>query len=168
MTGRTHVLTGILAGLIYIKTTNAPPVEVLSGAINACKLPDIDQKVHIFKHREFTHSFIIPFALYFNIQYFHEHNFKHILSGFLVGWLAHIFIDMFNGSGVALFYPFTPKRFHILDIRYGEKGEKYLYYFLLLMCAIVIIGINKVLDAISTFNFQPIIHQLEVFIQSIK
>jgi membrane-bound metal-dependent hydrolase YbcI (DUF457 family) len=167
MTGRTHVVTGILAGFIYIKTQNAPPIEVLSGAINACKLPDIDQKIHIFKHREFTHSFIIPCFLYYLFQYYENAHFRYIISGFLVGWVAHMFMDMFNGSGIALLYPITKHRFHLLDIKYDDKFEKILYYLLIVACFVVLIGVEKVLNALLTFNWHPLLNELEKLINNI-
>lgn len=168
MSPRTHLVAGVLAGIIYIKYTNSPPIEIMSGTINACKLPDIDQKIHIFKHREFTHSFVIPIGLLYSINYFHQKNFHYVLTGFLIGWLAHMIMDMLNGSGVALFFPISKTRMHIMDIRYNESGERWVFNLLIVLCIVVIIGVGNVKEFILTLDWKVLDLEFEKFIEYLK
>ena len=134
MLGKTHVVTGLAAGLVFahgahlIDTT---PLVAYAVAAGAALLPDLDQPASLatrtmatkpahlllrnFSHRGFTHS--IPATVLFalaclGLKQLGKLNGIPILDAYIimavVGYASHIVADMFNKNGVWLFYPFSP------------------------------------------------------------
>lgn len=132
--------------------------------------PDIDcpqsyigKKFHIlskiinnkFHHRGFTHSalfiyFLIFLSLLINILFklFYPYIFVFldvyifiIFYGFILGCISHILLDMFNSSGVCLFYPSCKKyRLPLAPvIKVGSNAELSLNSFLSLLTNILIV-----------------------------
>lgn len=153
-------------------------IVALSGAIGGI-LPDIDHKdTHIHKmtrpasglltlyskHRGITHypitivllsalAFSIPSLIHF--QPFLLRIYELVCLGVLFGLVSHIFLDMLNSAGIALFEPFSHMRFRIplkpcfKTTRRGRvklgmgflKGDKIGDQFIvILLCAGLLIG----------------------------
>ncbi|MGL6107279.1 metal-dependent hydrolase [Romboutsia sp.] len=111
-----------------------------------CLFPDIDlknsyiSKAHPllyklfgskFRHRSFTHSLLFLYLLsyLFDILVKATDNnitFICISSGFLVGYLSHLCLDLITKEGIELFYPVTIN-FSILPIKTSSKSEKIIY-----------------------------------------
>lgn len=77
----------------------------------------------ISPHRSFTHSFI-GIVLYGVAMYLFC---KPIVLPFLVGYVSHIFLDLFNKKGMTLFFPF--KHRFCLNMRDSkDKASEILYW----------------------------------------
>jgi inner membrane protein len=77
-------------------------VGVVSCVI-VCNLPDIDQKLPLFKHRGFTHSLIAWFIITF---IFYTTNITDLTYGVGVGYASHLIADMSTPMGIELLWPF--------------------------------------------------------------
>lgn len=76
-------------------------------------------------HRGITHTLLVPaivgILMYLvNTIFFPYKNIllllESLLFGFEVGWLAHIFADLFNGKGCPLLWPIMRGKVHIMDL----------------------------------------------------
>lgn len=76
-------------------------------------------------HRGITHTLLVPtivlaFMLYVQTQLTVLPAISSLLLSLLFGWevgyLAHIFADLFNGKGVPLFWPIIKGKVHIADL----------------------------------------------------
>lgn len=83
-------------------------------------------------HRGITHTLLFPVLIYALMWYvdssFHRaRSFSSMmvsfLFGFLVGWVLHIFADLFNGKGVPLFWPLIRSKVHIADFPSEGIGQ---------------------------------------------
>lgn len=74
-----------------------------------------------FGHRTFFHSPLIVVLLYFALNYFFPQYSIYTIA-FLAGYCSHLFLDMFNKTGIPLLYP-RKKRYHIASIKTGSRGE---------------------------------------------
>ncbi|MGX9134418.1 metal-dependent hydrolase [Rummeliibacillus sp. JY-2-4R] len=121
MTGKTHILGGIAAGLAYAHFEHVPDSDaiILVGAsVVGALLPDIchsgsiiGRKFHIlskiintlFGHRTFTHSllFLLLMAMIMNTYVSNVS----ITSGILIGMVSHYLLDMSTKNGIKLFFP---------------------------------------------------------------
>jgi inner membrane protein len=120
MLGKTHALTGLLVGLALLSFIPTQPINILVGillfTILGSLFPDIDSptsyvgrnaKIVSFfaKHRGIFHS-IFPLIIinlgfaYFKLWFF--------LIGFSLGYLSHLFLDMFTKKGLEI-YPFKKR-----------------------------------------------------------
>ena len=84
-----------------------------------------------FKHRGFTHSLLFIYFLYYILKLLAIYSDNNIVffclsSGFLVGYVSHLFLDMITKEGIQVFYPITIN-FSILPIKTSSKGEKFIY-----------------------------------------
>ncbi len=80
------------------------------------------------RHRGFTHSLVfLSFLIYFTnvILIYSDFNiaFLCLFSGFIIGILSHIFLDLLTKEGVELFYPLQTN-FSILPIKTSSRTEK--------------------------------------------
>lgn len=76
-------------------------------------------------HRGITHTLLVPvilFALLFSVSKYLE-PFPYVtmllaspLFGFEVGWVMHIFADLFNGKGCPLLWPISRSKISIMDL----------------------------------------------------
>jgi membrane-bound metal-dependent hydrolase YbcI (DUF457 family) len=64
----------------------------------------------MFTHRKQTHSLPVTILLFGLASYFFFNHMNYVLV-FFFGALTHIFLDMFNLSGVYLLWPFSKRRF---------------------------------------------------------
>lgn len=81
-----------------------------------------------FRHRGITHSLIFVYLLcsLFSIIVHHSENnivFICLFSGFIVGYLSHLCLDLLTKEGIELFYPISIN-FSILPIKTSSKSEK--------------------------------------------
>lgn len=81
-----------------------------------------------FRHRGITHSLIFVYLLcnLFNaIVKCSENNIVFIcsFSGFIVGYVSHLCLDLLTKEGIELFYPISIN-FSILPIKTSSKSEK--------------------------------------------
>ena len=76
-------------------------------------------------HRGITHTLLFPAILscmcYFINSYMKSYQaintfLLSIVGGFLLGWVMHIFADLFNGKGCPLFWPLMKSKVHIVDL----------------------------------------------------
>ena len=76
-------------------------------------------------HRGITHTLLFPVLLgllmYFTQSYLVQYQYVatltlSLLFGFEVGWVMHIFADLFNGKGCPIFWPIMRGKVHILDL----------------------------------------------------
>lgn len=122
MRGYTHIT---FAAAMTPLLPNSHPASIL-GVLVGSLAPDIDiqgspaSKVLYIdvEHRSFFHS--ITAALIISLPLFFIS--KDFALGFFAGYLSHLFLDMFNPSGVPLFFP-GQKRQRIMKIRVGSIGE---------------------------------------------
>lgn len=80
------------------------------------------------RHRGFTHSLVfLSFLIYFTnvILIYSDFNiaFLCLFSGFIIGILSHVFLDLLTKEGVELFYPLQTN-FSILPIKTSSRTEK--------------------------------------------
>lgn len=87
-----------------------------------------------FKHRGFTHSLLslLSLSYFFNFLLLYTNNnivFTYLSSGFFVGYLSHLFLDLLTKEGIEIFYPISIN-FSILPIKTNSKLEKSINKFL--------------------------------------
>lgn len=104
----THAITAVSAASAF----SADYQHVLIAGIFSV-LPDLDTPKsfvgrrlpitsRLLSHRGFTHSLICLFMLYISIVYFCNEEIALYAS---FGWGSHIVLDIFNPTGVQLFWP---------------------------------------------------------------
>lgn len=120
---------------------NVIPYIALLTASAGSYAPDIDmQTTHSGKkhktaskvinkigggHRGITHTLLFPVILYvlmiFSQNYLQAYSglaslVISLLFGFELGWIMHIFADLFNGKGCPIFWPIMQGKVHIMDL----------------------------------------------------
>lgn len=139
MQGRTHLLTGIFLGLLFLPLGNSLLVQVLifSSAVVGSLIADLDistsllgRKVkligYLFSHRGFFHSLF--FLLLLSIMLAEISVFIVGLT-FLIGGLSHLLLDILTKEGLYL-WP-TKKKIKGY-VKVGSVLEQFLQLFLLL------------------------------------
>ncbi len=142
MTAPTH---GVFAGMLLFAF--GLPNEAIPFLVFGSLLPDIDHDRSIigriffpisyplnrkFGHRNITHSLLIWFPLLIlGIKY-------KIAFWIAIGGLSHLFLDMWNLTGIGLFKPLSDKIFVLANKKFrmkvGSRNELILMFFLALMC----------------------------------
>ena len=84
-----------------------------------------------FKHRGFTHSilFVSSIACLSEILLSYTNNnivFICLCSGFLIGYISHLALDLLTKEGIEIFYPISIN-FSLLHIKTNSKTEKLIY-----------------------------------------
>ncbi|MGM0549253.1 MAG: metal-dependent hydrolase [Bacillota bacterium] len=139
MNYKTHVLSGLLVGGIFLLKEADPQIYLLPASAVGALIPDIDEpqsyagrkiKVvskmikSVFGHRGITHSFlgmgIISLLIYFLLDHYNLS--LKILTMFNLGYLSHLLTDLITKAGVPLLYPYK-KKIRIPLIRTGGKLE---------------------------------------------
>lgn len=153
MKGNTHLLGGIVtAGTLALLSNIETPSfyqAILSVACIAGSLfPDIDlpnSKAgtktlglshlinRVFGHRTFFHSPMLVICILSLTQLFAP-QWTQIAMAFSAGICSHLFLDMFNKSGIPLFWPHK-KHFHLASLKLGGLGEDLIAVLLLLTVA---------------------------------
>jgi inner membrane protein len=148
MKGTTHIVAGAVTGSIIAKSLNLPiedTVLLASASAIGSLIPDIDKKNSTiakpfffisypirktFGHRTLTHS-LFPYLIAFLLINYLDIAYSIYWNGVILGALSHIFLDMLNPTGVALFYP-VKKKISFLKIRTGGIFE-YIFSVLLVL-----------------------------------
>lgn len=147
MTGKTHILGGIAAGLAYAHITNESPMILVGAGIIGALLPDIchsgskiGRKLPIlskiintvFGHRTFTHSllFLVLIALLMNAYFPYDV----VKSGLIIGMISHFMLDMATKNGIKLFFPLNLTVRFPVTTRTGSKVENIIFS-LLAVCS---------------------------------
>ena len=61
-----------------------------------------------------------------------------LIQSFLFGTISHLILDSMNPAGVPLFWPFSKKRFHFLNIKTDSFGEKLFLFTEQVSCCILL------------------------------
>ena len=137
MTGKTHIIGGLAAGLAISQLTNYDPVLLVGAGVVGGLIPDIchggskigrtfplvSRLVNIlFGHRSFTHSllFLIIVAVLLHTYLLNEA----VTVGVLIGMVSHYVLDMSTKNGIKLFFPVTIRIRFPLTTRTGGKVEE--------------------------------------------
>lgn len=76
-------------------------------------------------HRGVTHTLVVPIiliilvraiGLYLGDLHYLASLLGSLIFGFFVGWVSHIFADLFNGKGCPLLWPIMQGKVHIMDL----------------------------------------------------
>ena len=93
-------------------------------------------------HRSFTHS-IIALIIFSSVVKFGFNN--EVLFPFVIGYFSHIFLDIFNMSGISLLYPIRKRmRFNLCD-SHGFANNLIFYLSCIVNVFAVLILIAKIL-----------------------
>lgn len=146
MTGKTHIIGGIAAGLAYSHFLGTDPVITTGAGVVGALIPDIchsGSKVGrrmpllsriinlIFGHRSFTHSLLFLAAVAFLMDTFFPDD--TIKAGLIVGMISHYILDMGTKSGIQLFFPVSFKVRFPVTTRTGSKTENLIFSVLTLI-----------------------------------
>ncbi|MED1204563.1 metal-dependent hydrolase [Heyndrickxia acidicola] len=156
MQGKTHVLGGAAAGLLYlsVNSANDPLLFVSSCAVGAL-IPDIDhtgstlgRKIPLldnvisglFGHRTFTHSLLFLFLAFLLFKFTHWNiDFE---FGILIGMFSHMVLDALTKEGIQFLWPLKIRIRIPLGIRTGGPLEK--VFMLALVLYIAYCGYQKI------------------------
>lgn len=161
------VCTGVIASSFLLNEPYTSEKVLLTGvliggSILGSLIPDIDHrqskignkmKITSFiinklcKHRGITHTpllymilsviFLLPTILsdnFLNTFYFN------LVFGIFIGIISHLFLDSLTISGIPLLYPFTKKKFHLLN--YSTNRKEYLPKILILLFTAVFLYVR--------------------------
>ena len=150
MTGKVHAILGTTTAIgvaICVKDFTllngviSPWIGVL-GSTAGSYFPDIDisqskmgQKhkwisKHL-THRGITHTLLGPVILtVLMVVLGFLPVLPSLIFGFVIGWLAHIFADMFNLKGVPLLWPFVKTKIHVASIKTANKVHQIIFIIL--------------------------------------
>ena len=148
MTGKTHILGGVLAGELTVAAAGIAPASVLpllAGAAAGALVPDIDHRGSkisrssiagrvtsfavsgVTSHRGVIHTpvFILACGLLLGAVAFFARNHvgQSLLLGLLVGMLSRLILDTFNPAGIMWLWPISKKKLHLASIRTNSLGE---------------------------------------------
>lgn len=136
MTGNTHIIGGITAGLAFAQVSNYDPIVLVGFSVVGALIPDIchsgskigrtfriTSKIvnKLFGHRSFTHSLLFLFfmAIVMNTYISNES----ITAGVLIGMVSHYMLDMATKNGIKLLFPFNITVRFPITTRTGSKVE---------------------------------------------
>lgn len=168
---KTHLVGGLLLGTATVGVASglagggevaSPELIYMGGAVIGSLFPDIDHKgsyigrrmkitsgiiSSLFKHRGATHSPIIMGG-FVSLLYLLSRAFfpldiiPILLSGFFVGIISHILLDMITKGGVPLLYPLIDKKINLTNMKTGSSGENFVLF--LMVIALVCVGFVSV------------------------
>lgn len=141
MTGRTHLVGGIVLGIIVARLIQLPnDITTLLIWYGSCGLGgllcDIDHPNSLInkytleipyvltgrmKHRTFTHSILFS-VISLIITLLLTQNMV-ITIGLFVGIWSHLLLDMLNPTGVPYLYPFNSHKYSIMRVHTGTSQE---------------------------------------------
>ena len=156
MTGKTHLLTGVCAGVLTAASIASDNAIMFGLTITAtCMgsiIPDIDNEKSmvgsnikilsklinkISGHRGFTHAPLLLavffIAMYYVMKHYQFEYYMPVLYGYTIGYTSHLLLDMLTKNGIPLLYPFLKKRTHIFNIKSGGIAE------FLILCGLLVI-----------------------------
>jgi inner membrane protein len=136
MTGKTHIIGGIAAGLAFAQMTNYNPILLTGAGVIGAVLPDIchgGSKIGrtfpliskiinlLFGHRSFTHSLLFLFLISILLNSYVSN--ESVKAGLLAGIASHLILDMATKNGVKLLYPLNSRVRFPLTTRTGSGVE---------------------------------------------
>jgi inner membrane protein len=136
MTGKTHIIGGMAAGLAISQFTNYDPVLLVGAGVLGGLIPDIchggskigrtfplvSKLINIlFGHRSFTHSLLFLFIVATLLHSFVVN--EAVIVGILAGMISHYILDMSTKQGIKLFFPFSIRIRFPITTRTGGKVE---------------------------------------------
>ncbi len=140
MTGTTHIIGGVLTGLIYASAVPEANPMLLAGASAVGSLiPDIDICTSKLGRKILPASFLIQLfighrtlfhapLLYAGLWLLLSNSFPQfqtIITALTIGIASHLFLDCLNPAGIPILYPIH-KRFHLMRIHTRGLTEKVL------------------------------------------
>lgn len=159
----THISFGILLSEFILTSLGIEPnTRVLAASGLGALLPDIDTPKaslgrifplsavieHRYGHRQITHSWIFVVIMLALLSPFLMLKMWLIYTGFMIGVVSHIMIDMANPSGVPFFYPNSARFVFPEDkasrIEVGSKKE-----FVLLCVLVFFVAVSTPLSFIG-------------------
>jgi inner membrane protein len=146
---KTHLVFSILIGLLILSFIEVPNKYLFLGVVCfGAVFVDIDEvnsKIgrrtrplsdiinFLFNHRGFFHTIYPPLIVFGLLAYF---NYLIIGFAFLIGYLSHLFIDMFNIMGISMFKPLH--NMHVKGfVRTGGFLEYVLFFVFIVLIFIV-------------------------------
>lgn len=145
---RTHRLFSILISLVMLRFIDMAFPEAVTFtviAVLSSMIPDADISSSrlgrrfrmiswFFSHRGFFHS-LLALALFSFIAFIYV-KFIYALA-FMIGYLSHLFLDIINRQGMAIFFPFGFKVRGV--IRTNSLAEKILFYFFIFAVVLLLV-----------------------------
>ena len=144
-TGRTHTIVATTLGAMLVFRLDLHPLTIIPAIIGGI-FPDTDTKSSIigrwiplwliFKphRRNITHSFLG--AVLFSLPWLYISYTYSVL--FFFGYMIHLFLDMFNRTGIPFAYP-NKHMVSIASVKAGGTGELLLTIaFYIMMLAVLI------------------------------
>lgn len=143
-TGKTHVIGGLMAGVITANYLDIGTGYAIVAAVGSL-FPDIDTPASkigrnipifsfllnlIFGHRGLWHSILASVFFYVLLNNYFPY---YIAVLFCIGYLSHLILDMFTPEGVPLLFPVL-KRFSIPIVRTGGIVEYLFLFFMVTAC----------------------------------
>ncbi|SDC31026.1 inner membrane protein [Candidatus Frackibacter sp. WG11] len=155
-----------ISGLTFISLFGPTSLQFVLGAALGSLVPDLDQrniklsrKIPLLswilkflgiKHRGISHSILgIMITALFSLSLIRLKFINMVLVyGFLIGYLSHILMDLFNPGGVTLFWP-KNKRYSLGNIKVGKVAENLLFLVISSMLVLMIYWKDGTLNLIS-------------------
>ena len=168
MNGPVHTIIGLSTGILgaTVLYDNFPilqesvlgPTAYVIAITYGSILPDLDlpgRPLHFLGgHRGITHTLVGPALCFVLMNIAKDSQFGELsglfragMLGIVVGWLLHIFADMFQRKGVPLFWPLSKARIHIASI--PVRYDKYICFFYIVALALIAVSFG---DAVSTIQ----------------
>ena len=148
MTGKTHLVCGLLCGELIVIGQNITDINTMSFVVLATAVgaifPDIDQPqsmmsgssgvaksmsrtiASVTQHRGITHTLAFMALIWYLFSFlmpYLGHYGPTVRACFIVGMISHLMLDTLNEKGIMWFWPFIWKHIHILRIRTGSPAE---------------------------------------------
>ncbi len=109
MNGKTHLLLGLIFGMIFIRIFPLAIADIFSkflfsiGLIIGTAFPDIDHRFNVFQHRGITHTIYLP-VLALILAFVIKPAFPFLIA-FSIGYFTHLLGDMITLHGIHPIYP---------------------------------------------------------------
>lgn len=162
MTGRTHIMGGVTAGIIYLIASSrgdfgiahlgaiqgigtmaasvigglAPDIDLNTSKIGATAKPVSKAINKLVGHRTVCHSPLLLLLIYLVLTSKYPSAQPFVLA-FTFGAISHLGLDALNKAGVPLLWPITT-RFWVLGIKIESRAEKILFAAL---CAVAVLSL---------------------------
>jgi inner membrane protein len=142
---RTHFVFALLVCFVflrYLETSFLERIIFCVALLFATAFVDIDSQKSkfgnywilrpvqwVFSHRGMIHSFLFASILGLAVFAFS----REAGIGFFMGYVLHLFLDMFTPEGVSIFWPLFSKRISLVGIRSGGIIEQIFFVLILLL-----------------------------------
>lgn len=141
----THVVGAVLFFMVFTYLTDIHnPLAIVMGILitaGVSVFPDVVER-YTGEHREIGHSliWILPLGLFGLVNLM-------VAAALLIGFLSHIFLDIFTPNGSPILYPFQKTDFKSQSskrrIKTGTKQDKAVFIFLtILLVPMVLINFS--------------------------